>query len=67
MLPILDEVLKKEVLRLYPAYEDIHPEVFVRISELPIIDQIRDIRQSHLNCMIKITWRRHEAFQRFRS
>ena len=55
MLPILDEVLKKEVLRLYPAYEDIHPEVFVRISELPIIDQIRDIRQSHLNCMIKIT------------
>ena len=63
MLPILDEVLKKEVLRLYPAYEDIHPEVFVRISELPIIDQIRDIRQSHLNCMIKIT-RRQWALQR---
>lgn len=70
MLPILDEVLKKEVLRLYPAYEDIHPEVFVRISELPIIDQIRDIRQSHLNCMIKITGvvtRRSSVFPQLRN
>ena len=70
MLPILDEVLKKEVLRMYPAYEDIHPEVFVRISELPIVDQIRDIRQSHLNCMIKITGvvtRRSSVFPQLRN
>jgi len=70
MLPILDEVLKKEVLRLYPAYEGIHPEVFVRISDLPIVDQIRDIRQSHLNCMIKITGvvtRRSSVFPQLRN
>ena len=57
-------------VEMYPAYEDIHPEVFVRISELPIVDQIRDIRQSHLNCMIKITGvvtRRSSVFPQLRN
>jgi DNA replication licensing factor MCM2 len=27
----------------------------VRITKLPIVDQIRDIRQAHLNCLIKIS------------
>jgi DNA replication licensing factor MCM2 len=70
MIPMLDEVLKREVLRLYPAYEDIHPEVFVRIAELPIADHIRDIRQSHLNSLIKITGvvtRRSSVFPQLRN
>ena len=27
----------------------------MRITHLPIVDQIRDIRQAHLNCLIKIS------------
>jgi DNA replication licensing factor MCM2 len=44
-----------EALKLYPAYESIHKDIFVRITHLPIVDQIRDIRQAHLNCLIKIS------------
>lgn len=33
------------VLQLYPNYQEIHNEVFVRIIELPITDKLRDIRQ----------------------
>ena len=55
MLDIFNGVAKQEALKLYPAYEAIMKDIFVRITELPILDQIRDIRQAHLNCLIKIT------------
>ena len=55
MLEIFNEVAKAEALKLYPAYEAITRDVFVRITKLPIVDQIRDIRQAHLNCLIKIS------------
>lgn len=54
MLDIFNEVAKAEALKLYPAYESITKDIFVRITTLPIFDQIRDIRQAHLNCLIKI-------------
>ena len=54
MLDIFNEVAKTEALKLYPAYESITKDIFVRITKLPIFDQIRDIRQAHLNCLIKI-------------
>jgi DNA replication licensing factor MCM2 len=54
MLEIFNQVAKQEALKLYPAYEAIVKDIFVRITELPILDQIRDIRQAHLNCLIKI-------------
>jgi DNA replicative helicase MCM subunit Mcm2 (Cdc46/Mcm family) len=34
--------------------EAIVKDIFVRITELPLMDPIRDIRQAHLNCLIKI-------------
>ncbi len=55
MLGIFDDVAKKEALKLYPAYESIARDIYVRVTELPILDQIRDIRQAHLNCLIKIS------------
>jgi len=55
MLELFDEVALTEVLKLYPSYGDIHPDVFVRIAGLPIEDQIRDIRQAHLNSLIRIS------------
>jgi DNA replication licensing factor MCM2 len=54
MLAMFDEVAKQEALKLYPSYGDIHGRIFTRITGLPIMDQIRDIRQAHLNCLIKI-------------
>ena len=51
---MFDEVAKQEALKLYPSYGDIHGRIFTRITGLPIMDQIRDIRQAHLNCLIKI-------------
>lgn len=44
MLPILDEVTMLEVKLLFPEYQQIHPEVHVRIADLPVVDSIRDIR-----------------------
>ena len=55
MLEIFNGVAKQEALKLYPAYESIVKDIFVRVTELPILDQIRDIRQAHLNCLIKIS------------
>ena len=55
ILSIFDDVAKKEALKLYPAYESIARDIYVRVTELPIPDQIRDIRQAHLNCLIKIS------------
>jgi len=55
MLDLFDEVALTEVLRLYPSYGEIHPDVFVRITDLPIEDQIRDIRQAHLNTLIRVS------------
>ena len=54
MLELFDEVALTEVLRLYPSYGDIHPDVFVRITDLPLKDAIRDIRQVHLNALIRV-------------
>ena len=54
MLELFNETAKAEALKLYPAYEAIAKDIFVRITKLPIVDQIRDIRQAHLNCLIKI-------------
>ena len=55
MLDLFDEVALTEVLKLYPSYGDIHPDVFVRIVDLPVEDAIRDIRQSHLNSLIRVS------------
>jgi DNA replication licensing factor MCM2 len=55
VLPIFHEAARAEVLKRFGAYDAIHADVFVRITDLPIRDAIRDIRQSHLNALIKIS------------
>jgi DNA replication licensing factor MCM2 len=53
MLEILDEEATNVVRVLYPAYDQIHPKIHVRIQELPISDPLRELRQVHLNALIK--------------
>ena len=40
MLEIFDEVTLQVVLEVFPDYHQIHDEVFVRITELPISDSL---------------------------
>ena len=53
MLPVLNEVGADIVAEVFPEYSKIHPEIFVRIRDLPVEDKLRDLRQLHLNALVK--------------
>nr|ANM86134.1 DNA replication licensing factor MCM2 [Stygiella incarcerata] len=55
MLRIFDEIAMRVVLRSFPNYHRISPEVHVRIANLPVPDNLRDIRQYHLNLLIRVS------------
>jgi DNA-directed RNA polymerase subunit RPC12/RpoP len=55
VLEIFDNAAKEVVLSSFPAYDKIRKEIHVRIAGLPVSDHIRDIRQSHLNQLVKVT------------
>lgn len=54
VLPIFNEIAFELVTEVFPAYENVYKQVFVRIRDLPIEDNLRDLRQIHLNALIKI-------------
>ena len=54
VLPLFDAAALVVVLDMFPNYGGVHKKVFVRISELPVQESIRDIRQSHMNCLIRV-------------
>ncbi|KAI0232086.1 DNA replication licensing factor mcm2 [Lamellibrachia satsuma] len=53
MLKIFDEAAKDVVLSMYPRYNQIVTDIHVRISDLPLIEEIRSLRQLHLNQLIR--------------
>ena len=55
MLKLLDEAAMDTVRIMFPDYEQIHQTVHVRITDLPIEDPIRDLRQAHVNCLVKVS------------
>lgn len=55
VLEIFNEAATDVTLSIFPEYERIHPEIFVRIAELPVSDHLRDIRHIHLNTLIKVS------------
>ena len=54
ILPIFNQVALEITLEIFPDYENIHKEIFVRIRDLSVEDKLRDLRQIHLNALIKI-------------
>lgn len=54
MLDIFDEVLLQVVLTEFPHYHQITKEVHVRITELPIADKIRELRQKDIDNLIRV-------------
>ncbi|CAG10746.1 unnamed protein product, partial [Tetraodon nigroviridis] len=53
MLKIFDEAAKEVVLAMYPKYDRIAHEIHVRICNLPLVEEIRSLRQLHLNQLIR--------------
>jgi len=54
VLEIFDEEATNVLFTLYPEYQHIQQEVHVRITQLPIVDKIRDLRHHHLNCLLRV-------------
>lgn len=44
VLEVMEEVANKVVFDLHPNYRQIHKIIYVRITNLPVYDQIRNIR-----------------------
>lgn len=55
MLKLFDQVAMEVVLLHYPDYERIHAEIHVRIYDLPVHYTLRQLRQSHLNCLVRVS------------
>ncbi|KAF2722292.1 MCM-domain-containing protein [Polychaeton citri CBS 116435] len=55
IFPIFDAVAMEVTLYHYPDYERIHSELHVRLTDLPIVYTLRQLRQSHLNSMVRVT------------
>ncbi|KAI8057837.1 MCM-domain-containing protein [Syncephalis plumigaleata] len=55
MLAIFDTVAHDVVKLMWQHYDDIHPEVHVRITDLPAIVSLRDLRRNHINCLVRVT------------
>jgi DNA replication licensing factor MCM2 len=55
VLEIFDKAAVAVVRQSFPAYHMIRPDIHVRIAGLPVSDNIRDIRQMHLNQLVKVS------------
>ncbi|KAL1964173.1 hypothetical protein VTN77DRAFT_7261 [Rasamsonia byssochlamydoides] len=55
VLKIFDQTALDITLFHYPQYADIHNEIHVRITDLPIVYSLRELRQSHLNCLVRVS------------
>ncbi|KAI8996853.1 MCM2/3/5 family-domain-containing protein [Pilobolus umbonatus] len=55
MLKILDEAAMEVTLIQFPEYERIHREIHVRITDLPMKNTLSELRQSQLNCLVRVS------------
>lgn len=55
MLKLFDDVAMDVVLLHYPDYQRIHSDIHVRIFDLPVHYTLRQLRQSHLNCLVRVS------------
>ncbi|TPX64282.1 hypothetical protein SpCBS45565_g06016 [Spizellomyces sp. 'palustris'] len=55
VLKIFDVVALEVVLSGFEEYDQIKSEIHVRITDLPVCETLRDLRQSHLNTLVRVT------------
>lgn len=53
ILPIFDQAAYEVILQLIENYSSISDQFHIRISNLPVSDNLRDLRQTHLNTLIR--------------
>lgn len=53
ILEIFDEVAKDMVMQMFPSYDRVTSEIHVRISEVPLLDELRSFRKLHLNQLVR--------------
>eukprot|EP00891_Asterochloris_glomerata_P007038 jgi/Astpho2/7038/fgenesh1_pm.00107_%23_26_t len=53
VIDVFNRNAKDAVLSIMPSYENVQPDIFVRFEGMPIVDKIRDIRQFHLNRLVR--------------
>ncbi|KAJ3020773.1 MCM DNA helicase complex subunit [Thoreauomyces humboldtii] len=55
VLKIFDIVALEVVLIGFDEYDKIKGEIHVRITDLPVCETLRDLRQTHLNTFVRVT------------
>ncbi|CEP24660.1 MCM2 [Cyberlindnera jadinii] len=55
ILKIFDAVAMEATELHYPDYSQIHSEIHVRISDFPKISTLRDLRESDLNTLVRVS------------
>ncbi|KAJ3175281.1 MCM DNA helicase complex subunit [Geranomyces variabilis] len=55
VLQIFDVVALEVVLIGFDEYDKIKSEIHVRITDLPVCETLRDLRQTHLNTLVRVT------------
>lgn len=53
IIPMFNVVALELVTEMYPDYPNTHSHIFVRIDNLPVEDKLRELRQVHLNALVK--------------
>ncbi|GFR20066.1 DNA replication licensing factor MCM2 [Trichonephila clavata] len=54
VIQIMDTALDNVVKNYFPNYNYIKPKVHVRIVDLPVLENIRSLRNNHLNKLVRI-------------
>lgn len=55
ILEIFDVVALQSVLSAFEEYDRIKSEIHVRITDLPLVDTLRGLRQTHLNTLVRVS------------
>jgi DNA replication licensing factor MCM2 len=55
VLKIFDVVAMSVVADIFEAYAQIKSEIHVRVTDLPSADSLRDLRQTHLNTLVRVS------------
>lgn len=62
LIPYLNQVVYEVACKLYRNFGNIHKEVFVKIKNYPLEENLRDLKKDHLNSTVKfkaLVTRRH--------
>ncbi len=55
ILPLFDQVAMEVTLSGFEDYDKIFEEIHVRVADVPQSEALRDLRQNHLNTLVKVT------------